>query len=134
MRNALVVGFAVVLTGMVSQSVLADEFSFEFEWGKIPKCTSGYPNQVPNPIFTLKNVPEAAVEIKFRMKDLDAPMYRHGGGEFKYTAQSRIEPGAFTYKSPCPPSGTHTYRWKAKVLDANGDELAEATAKRKYPE
>ena len=32
---------------------------------------------------------------KFRMVDLDAPRFNHGGGKVRYTGQARIAPGAF---------------------------------------
>ena len=59
------------------------EFSFTFEWGDIKKCTSGNPNRVENPIFTLANVPEGTTELRFKMKDKDVPQYNHGGGKNK---------------------------------------------------
>lgn len=130
------VGFAVFVAGLIAAGpASADgEFSFTFEWGDIRLCNSGRPNLVPNPIFTLQNVPEGATVIEFYMRDLNAPGYRHGGGEVQYTGEDVIQPGAFTYRSPCPPRGSHTYRWEAEVEDANGDELAEAEAERDYPE
>ena len=86
------------------------EFSFTFEWGDIKKCTSGNPNTVENPIFTLANVPEGTTELRIKMKDKDVPGYNHGGGKIKnYGGETVIQPGAFKYKSPCPPSGFHTY-------------------------
>lgn len=119
--------------GLMSSSAAAEEFSFTFEWGDIPSCNTGRPNRVDNPIFQLSNVPDGTVELSFKMRDNDAPNYSHGGGTADYTSDT-IEPGAFRYKSPCPPRETHTYRWTARALDANGDELAEATAERDYPE
>ena len=87
-----------------------------------------------NPIFTLANVPEGTVEIEFRLKDLDAPGYDHGGGSAAYTGENEIDPGAFKYKSPCPPGGTHTYRWTATAKDDSGETLGKADATREYPE
>ena len=87
---------------------LAEEFSISFEWGDIKKCTTGYPNKVSNPIFTLNNVPEGTKFLKFKMKDKNAPGFNHGGGKIEYIGENVIEPGAFKYKSPCPPGGTHT--------------------------
>ena len=59
-------------------SCLAEEFSISFEWGDIKKCTTGYPNKVSNPIFTLNNVPEGIKFLKFKMKDKNAPGFNHG--------------------------------------------------------
>ena len=92
----------------------ADEFSLSFEWGDIPPCGNGQPNSVPNPIFILANVPEGTKFIRFDMTDLDMPSYNHGGGTVAYTGQTVINPGAFTYASPCP-IGVHQYEWTAKA-------------------
>ena len=67
------------------------------------------------------------------MKDRDVPTYNHGGGKVDYTGADLIEPGAFKYKSPCPPSGKHTYEWIATAIDANGGKLGKAKARKKYP-
>jgi phosphatidylethanolamine-binding protein (PEBP) family uncharacterized protein len=124
-----------VTLGLASGAT-AEEFSITFEWGDIPLCTSGRPNIVDNPRFTLSGVPEGTQYISFKMVDLDVPSYQHGGGGVDYTGQAVIEPGAFTYKSPCPPSGSHTYEWTAKAEDSDSlfsDTLATATAKTAYP-
>ena len=110
------------------------EFSFTFEWGDIKRCTSGNPNIVNNPIFTLVNVPNGTTELRFKMKDKDVPQYNHGGGKIKnYDGETVIQTGAFKYKSPCPPSGPHTYEWS---ITAIGDKkkLGTAKATREYPE
>tara|TARA_Y100001968_G_scaffold215440_1_gene198200 strand:- start:252 stop:659 length:408 start_codon:yes stop_codon:yes gene_type:complete len=115
-------------------STRAGDFSFSFEWGDIKSCTTGRPNRVPNPIFSLENVPAGTAVIKFQMKDLNAPNYNHGGGSVEYSGGNTIQPGVFKYKSPCPPGRVHTYRWKAIARDENGEKLAIATSKRDYPE
>ena len=124
---------SIVLVAGFSQSVIAGDFSFTFEWGKIPLCDSGYPGDVPNPIFSLSNVPAGTKKINMFMSDLDAPNYDHGGGTIEYKGQNVIQPGAFKYTSPCPPSGTRTYEWVAWVKDANDDTIGKATAKKDYP-
>ena len=112
----------------------ADEFSFTFEWGDFPRCTTGYPRTVDNPIFTLSNVPAGTVEIYFKIWALDFPSYNHGGGTVPYSGGDVIGPGAFKYKSPCPPGGRHRYRWKATAKNGDGDAIAEAKTVKKYPE
>ncbi|OAN78367.1 hypothetical protein A8B82_10865 [Sulfitobacter sp. EhC04] len=68
------------------------------------------------------------------MTDRDVPNYNHGGGVVAYNGQKVIAPGAFKYKSPCPPSGRHTYEWTATAqTKKNGGALATARAARKYP-
>ncbi len=114
--------FTFVIILFSTTSVFAD-FSFTFDWGDIKKCTTGNPNKVQNPIFNLTNVPDGTIELRFKMKDKDVPGYNHGGGKIKnYNGESTIQPGAFKYKSPCPPSGSHTYEW---TITAIGDKKKE---------
>lgn len=113
----------------------AAEFRLSFEgWGNIPLCTSGRPNVVGNPQFTLSGVPAGTTTVQFTMKDLDVPTYNHGGsGRLGISGDGRVPSGTFTYKSPCPPSGVHTYEWTATARKG-GKVLARAKARRKYPE
>ena len=69
-----------------------------------------------------------------RLLDRQAPAYNHGGGTVTYAGEQVIQPGAFKYKSPCPPGGVHTYVWTGKAKDENGDTISKAKANRKYPE
>lgn len=126
------------LVGLIAAipSAHAGDFLIQFEWGDLKLCTSGNPNRVDNPRFTLSNVPAGTKFIEFKMKDRDAPSYNHGGGTVEYNGQSVIEPGAFTYKSPCPPSGSHRYRWTAYAKESTGlfsGSIAKAEAETKYP-
>ncbi len=130
--------FAVAagLLGASMYPAQAEAFSLEFEWGDIPLCTSGNPNIVDNPTFWLKGVPDGAKFIKFTLTDRDVPSYNHGGGTVPYSGQTVIEPGAFTYRSPCPPSGSHTYEWKAEAKKSDGffsGSIGSATASATYP-
>lgn len=125
---ALVAGLALAV-----QPVAASAFSFTFSWGDIPVCTTGRPGGVPNPEFKLQSVPQGAARIDFRMVDLNVPDYNHGGGRVDYTGETTIAPGAFRYKSPCPPSGSHRYQWTATVEDSSGGTLATATATKICP-
>ena len=124
--------FGTILATPVS--CLAEEFSISFEWGDIKKCTTGRPNTVLNPIFTLNNVPEGTKFLKFKMKDKNVPSFNHGGGKIEYFGESVVEPGAFTYKSPCGPNGKHTYEWTVTAQsEKNSGKLAVAKAKKKQP-
>jgi hypothetical protein len=121
-----------VLMGGFSLPVVADGFSFTFEWGNIPSCSDGSPNDVTNPIFTLSNVPTGAKTIDFELIDLDVD-YDHEGGTATLSGSNIIQPGAFEYKSPCPPDGSHVYEWTATVKNANGDKIGKATSEKEYP-
>ena len=117
----------------LTSTVNAAEFGLAFEWGDLKRCTSGNPNTVANPIFTLTNVPEGTKTLSFRMKDKQSP-YNHGGGKVEYTGQTTIEPGAFKYKSPCPPNGKHTYVWTVTAKNEKKKKIGKAKAQKKYPE
>jgi hypothetical protein len=135
-KNVLNLIAVAVVTTVVSSVAHAEDFSIEFDWGDIPLCTNGNPNRVPNPRFTLKSVPVGIKFIEFKLTDEDVPSYNHGGGTIPYDGKNVIEPGAFTYKSPCPPSGSHTYRWTAFAKESDGlfsGSIAKAQAKTKYP-
>lgn len=130
MRLATLIAVIVMST---SSPVSAAGFELSFDWGDIPLCTSGTPNIVPNPEFRLAGVPDGTATIRFRMVDLDVPSYPHGGGDVPWAGEPMIAPGAFEYRSPCPPSGRHTYEWTATALSADGNPLATAKAARVYP-
>ncbi|MEE9389229.1 MAG: YbhB/YbcL family Raf kinase inhibitor-like protein [Paracoccaceae bacterium] len=109
-------------------------FELTFEWGALKLCTSGSPNTVTNPTFILTDVPPGTRFIRFKLVDNDAPGYRHGGGTIAYSGADTILPGAFSYKSPCPPNGSHTYVWHATAQRAkNGGVIKVATSAKDYP-
>ena len=110
------------------------EMSVSFQWGNIPRCTTGNPNTVPSPEFILKGVPAGTNRLQIRLSDLDAPSYDHGGGTVKATVSgaAKIPGGVFKYKSPCPPSGSHRYQWTVTAKQGN-KTLGKATAMQKYP-
>ena len=125
---------AAVLAAMVA-SPAAAEFKFSFDWAGLKLCTSGRPNVVKNPGFRVSGVPEGTTVIQFRLTDLDVPSYNHGGGWVNMSKDGTAPVGSFKYKSPCPPSGKHTYQWTAVAkTKKNGKTLAKAVAARKYPE
>ena len=121
-------------TTLALTAPMAQAFEIGFDWKGLKSCTNGNPNRVLNPRFTLKDVPAGTKYIRFKLVDRNAPSYNHGGGLVAYTGKSVIAPGAFKYKSPCPPSGRHTYVWTATAqARKNGGRIAVAKAARKYP-
>ena len=131
--NLSILRVALLPMVMVVSAASAADFSIGFDWGNLKKCVSGNPNTVPSPRFTVRAVPAGTAAIRFRMTDLAVPGYPHGGGKVAYKGGSTIAPGAFTYRSPCPPDGRHTYQWTATALDAAGRKLGEAEARKPYP-
>lgn len=136
MRRKLFTAFT-----FVAMATSANAFEVEFDWGEIPLCTSGKPNLVENPRFILKNVPQGAKILKFYLTDRDVPNFDHGGGTVEVDAATDggaiIEPGAFTYRSPCPPDGPHTYEWviTAKEKDSYfAANIGKTKVRRAYPE
>ncbi len=128
--RSLPLSLALMLLG--AAPALAD-FTFTFTWGDIPRCTSGRPGRVPSPEFVVSGLPAGTDTIVFRLKDLNAPRYNHGGGKVAISKDGVIPAGAFTYKSPCPPGGVHTYEWRATARHGR-QKLGTATARRPYPE
>lgn len=123
----------LLTSGFVANISVAEAFSFTFEWGAIPRCTTGNPNTVGSPKFTLSAVPKGAATIKFHLRDNNAPDFNHGGGTAAYVGKPVIGSGAFKYQSPCPPDGSHTYLWTATVYDQSGKKLDSATSRKNYP-
>lgn len=112
----------------------AAEFRIGFKWGNIPLCTTGNPNVVESPAFTVRDLPAGTTSIQFRLKDVDVPGYNHGSSKrIPINRDGTVPKGAFTYKSPCPPNGAHTYEWQATARNG-GKVTGKATARRKYPE
>lgn len=123
--------FPALLSLLASPAVA---FDFSFDWSGLKSCTTGQPNTVANPAFQLREVPAGTKYIRFKLKDKDVPGFNHGGGVVAYKGQKVIQRGAFKYKSPCPPSGRHTYEWTATAqTKKNGGALGKAKSARKYP-
>ena len=129
MRKIILIPLVLILY----QSPLYAEFTFTFKWGDIPMCTTGNPNRVNNPIFELNGLPDGVTKLTFRMIDKNVPTYNHGGGKINnYDGSPVIEPGAFKYKSPCPPNGKHTYECVIKAYEGT-KKVATAKSSLKYP-
>jgi len=128
----LLVSALAACASVAGVSVPAHAFSVTFDWGNIPKCTSGHPNTVGSPKFMLQDVPKGAVKLEFALKDLDVA-YDHGGGTVAYAGEGSVPAGAFTYKSPCPPNGAHNYEWTVTALDTAGKRIGTGKAKKQYP-
>ncbi len=126
--------FAMTFSALLLGAGMAQaQMSLSFEWGDIPACNSGKPNVVGSPRFVIRGVPAGTTSVEFRLKDLDVPGYNHGGKKLKVTRDGAIPFGTFSYKSPCPPGGAHTYQWTATARKG-GKVLEKAVARRRYPE
>ena len=101
MKKLLIIFFSLGFLNFAN----ADEIKLSFDWGDIPLCTSGNPNTVSNPLFTLSGIPKGAKWAYFKLQDRNVPGYKHGGGWVELKDNTTINSGIFDYKSPCPPSG-----------------------------
>ena len=73
----------------------AEEIKLSFDWGNIPMCTSGNPNIVTNPTFTLSAIPKDAKWAYFKLQDRNVTNYNHGGGWVELKGSTTINPGIF---------------------------------------
>ncbi|WP_316979810.1 YbhB/YbcL family Raf kinase inhibitor-like protein [Shumkonia mesophila] len=106
----------------------AASIGVDFSWQGVTKCSS------KSPAFKLTGVPAETKTLNFRMTDLDVPSYQHGGGSLAYTGQGEIPAGAFSYVGPCPPMGSHDYKFDVMALDAKGDTIiGKGSATRAFP-
>jgi phosphatidylethanolamine-binding protein (PEBP) family uncharacterized protein len=108
----------------------AATLSVRFTWVGTAACST------TPPAFMITDIPQETKYLDFRLHDLDAPHYPHGGGEAAYSGSGNIPAGAFhgAYSGPCPPSGAaHTYVWTVRALDASRKALAEGKATGRFP-
>lgn len=125
MKN--IAGLIVLTAGMAALASPAHAFGLSFDWGPTKKCFDS-----KSPPIKLTKVPNGTAKIRFRMVDLNAPNYQHGGGTVSFDGKTSLPYGAFRYTGPCPPS-THTYQISAEALDAKGKVLAKAQARKRFP-
>lgn len=101
--------------------------ALSFTWAHTAACS-----RIP-PAFALSGVPPGTKYLDFELVDLNAPGFHHGGGTVVYTGENTIPEGAFAYTGPCPPSGSHTYRWTIRALNASRREIGRAAATGMFP-
>ncbi len=124
--------FSLAVLGL-SATTAAAEFTLSFQWGNTPACNTGRAKTIGSPAFVVRGLPAGTDTVEFRMKDLDAPRYNHGGGKVRMSGNGTVPAGVFKYKGPCPPGQTHTYVWTATARKGS-TVLGKATASRKFPE
>jgi phosphatidylethanolamine-binding protein (PEBP) family uncharacterized protein len=99
-----------------------------FDWGPTKKCFDS-----KSPPMRLSGVPDGTVKLDIRMVDRNAINFNHGGGKVTYSGNNSLPYGAFKYRGPCPPTGSHTYVFTVKALDAKGKTIGTAKASKKFP-
>jgi hypothetical protein len=113
--------------GMLLLSSSAFAFSMSVDWTGTAQCFD-----TQSPVIRLADVPKGTAKLRFRMTDLDAPNFPHGGGTVAYSGETSLPKGAFSYKGPCPPA-PHRYHWTAEALDPAGKVVSRAQATLRFP-
>lgn len=126
----IILPLVLILTPICSNLLNAQPpaFAVDVQWEGSKSCFDPQ-----SPPFTVNGVPSGTRQLRFTMKDLDAPNFVHGGGVAAYNGERQIRRGAFSYRGPCPPSGQHRYRWTVDAEDAAGHPLAIATITKNFP-
>lgn len=108
----------------------ASVLDVNFTWSERSGCS------IVSPVIEVGNIPQGTHYLSVEMKDLDKLSYYHGGGEVAYSGNGVIPEGALTsYRGPCPPAGSHTYKFTVQALNKSKDLiLGEGESSRKYPE
>jgi phosphatidylethanolamine-binding protein (PEBP) family uncharacterized protein len=122
---------AVLAVVLLGRAEAQNAFSIVPSWEGIATC-NGRPISSPSPKFRITNPPAGTAQLEFKMTDLDAPNFSHGGGKVAYGSGSEVAAGAFTFIGPCPPA-THRYEWSVVARDAQGKSLGTTKAVIKYP-
>jgi phosphatidylethanolamine-binding protein (PEBP) family uncharacterized protein len=121
----------VLIAGLLGTAEAQTAFTIAPSWEGIATC-NGRPVNSPSPKIRIANAPAGTVQLEFKMADLDAPRFSHGGGKVSYSGGNEVGAGAFTFTGPCPPA-THRYEWSVIARDAQGNSLGTAKAVIKYP-
>jgi phosphatidylethanolamine-binding protein (PEBP) family uncharacterized protein len=116
-----------VLAVLLASAETSAAMGLSFEWGPTGQCFDK-----KSPPVKLSDVPAKTTQLRFKLVDLDAPDYPHGGDTVQYAGNDSLPYGAFSYTGPCPPS-PHTYRLSVEALDAGGKVLAKAEASKRFP-
>lgn len=106
------------------------ELIISFEWRG-----SGCQLSSPSPELRVSGAPEGTAFLRVRMTDLDKPNFDHGGGTVDFDGSGAVAAGSLRdYRGPCPPSGSHTYRFDVEALAADRSSvLGRGSAERRYP-
>jgi len=88
-----------------------------------------------SPKIIVSNIPVGTKELQVELVDKDVPTWNHGGGTVAYKGSGVIPEGALKsgYNGPCPPSGSHTYEFRVKAIDANGAVIGKGSKTQKFP-
>jgi phosphatidylethanolamine-binding protein (PEBP) family uncharacterized protein len=113
MRTVLAALVVLGLSGGAAAKEAANvaAMPLDFTWAGTKACSS------VSPAFTVSNVPAGTKWLSFKMVDLNVPSFQHGGGTVAFAGEGKVPQGAFAYRGPCPPAGSHDYEWTVLALD-----------------
>jgi phosphatidylethanolamine-binding protein (PEBP) family uncharacterized protein len=126
MKMRLLLISTLVAIGLVAP-VAAKAMNVAVDWTGTAQCFDS-----ESPVIKLSGVPKATKQLRFRMNDLDAPGFEHGGGTVAYAGQRQLAKAAFRYRGPCPP-GPHRYQWHVEALDESGQVVDAAQTTTTFP-
>ena len=112
---AVSVGLTACQTTKEAKNMAA--LDVDFSWAGTKACSSQPPE------ITVSGIPAGTKTLHVKLKDLNVPGYNHGGGTVDYNGGHVIPAGAFVYKGPCPPSGSHDYRFTVEAISADGQMI-----------
>lgn len=120
---------AATFLPLAATSARADDLQVSFKFDASSKCSR------VSPEIKVGNIPNGTVALKVRLKDRNVPTWNHGGGMIAHDGSGIIPKGALKdgYNGPCPPSGSHTYVFTVKAVDANDAVLAEGEKSQRFP-
>jgi len=115
------------IIAMAAPNAFAADLNVSFDWGPTKKCLDP-----KSPPIKVSGVPQGTTTLDIKMIDRNATSFNHGGGKVAYKGQAQLPYGAFKYKGPCPPEGTHNYKITVTALDAAGKKLASGSASQPF--
>ena len=116
---------------LVSLAMPVAGFEVEFDFSNVRPCAGGALRITPSPEFRLADVPAGTTALDFVLVDLTAE-FDHGGRKLAYDGTASVPADSFKHVGPCPVSGTHTYEWTVRALDAADVELGTAKAQGEF--
>jgi len=126
-----IMALSLVLGACVGEKVSPNAVALgvDFSWENTKKCTS------VSPAIRVSGVPDGTKSFKVRLVDLDKTSWNHGGGTVANDGSGVIPAGALKsgYNGPCPPSGSHRYKFIVKALDAQGVVIGEGSNVKSFP-
>lgn len=108
----------------------AAKMEVTFSWDGIAACTHDSPE------IQVAGIPDTAVELRVRLKDIDLPAWNHGGGNVAVDGSDVIPAGALNigYNGPCPPTGQrHKYEFSVMAVDDQGTIIGYGASRQVFP-